>query len=125
MPDRFVSAELADRLAVLDDVGHDHDVVAALGRILCRGNRRPVQFAELAAEPHQIVVGQALAAKPQHQVLAPGLLDGRDCFRRQQAGQIDAFDIGAERRTGGPRHDLFAFDDRRHCRLSFSASPPV
>ncbi len=111
MPDRLVGAELADCLAVLDHVGDHHDILTALGRgfdiaVLARhldlggGDRRPVQFAELPAEAQQIVVSEALTAEAQHQMLRPGRLDRGDCLGSERAGEVDPFDVSAERRPG-------------------------
>jgi hypothetical protein len=123
VPDRLVGAELADRLAVLDDVRDDQDVVAAFGRIVCGGNRRPIQFTELPAEAQEILVGEALAAETQHQVVVPGRLHRGDRLGTKRTGEVHSRDVGGERRPGRMHRHILPFDDRRHCRRMPSAEP--
>jgi hypothetical protein len=93
VPDRLVSTQRTDRLAVLDDIGNDRDVLAPLLRRVdiavfatdfdARGgdDRRPVELAEMRAEPHQLVVVEKLAAETQHEVIGPRLFDRADDLR--------------------------------------------
>ena len=64
-----------------------------------------VELAELAAEAHQIVVGKALAAEAQDQMLGPAILDLGDELRGQRPGEIDPLDIRAPMppRSAAPR----------------------
>ena len=59
--------------------------VAVLARDLDpRGgdNRRQIEFAKQRAKPHELVVIQPLAAKPQHEMVGPSLLYRGDRCRR-------------------------------------------
>ena len=124
MPDRLVGAERTDRLSVLDDVGNDGNVAAPLlDRVDiavfalefdARGgdDRRPVELSEMGAELHQLIVIEALAAKAQHEIVRPGLLDRFDSLRRKVLREIDTVDICPKRRTRRPHLDLLPFQNR-------------
>jgi hypothetical protein len=61
-------------------------------------DRRPVELAEMGAEPHQLVVVETLAAEAQHKVIGPRLFNGVHCGCGQLLRKVDTFDIGAEGR---------------------------
>jgi len=94
-------AERADRLAVDLDVGHQQDLVTVLVAVLYGALGAAAQLfrrflakpeiAEIGGKPKLVVLRDILAAEHQHQVLAPGVLDGLDRSFGQRLGEIDAF----------------------------------
>ena len=85
VPFRLIVAKTADGFAVLHHVGNDIDIVAAVLGLAVFGlrvARVAVQRPEIAAERQQLVVGQGLAAEPQHQVAHPGLVDRAEIVGR-------------------------------------------
>ncbi len=54
------------------------------------------QFAEPAAEVHQILGADVLIAEDDQLVLDQGVLDHRERLLRERTAQIDAADLGAE-----------------------------
>jgi hypothetical protein len=82
----------------------------------------------MGAEPHQLVVVEPLAAKPQHKMIAPGLFDRVHHFGRKLGREVDALDIGAERRPGRSHRYRLPIHNRCHSpllqfELSFCPSP--
>ena len=70
---------------------------------------------ELAGEGDVLVLGQRLLAKEEDQMLDQRLLDRRPRGVRERAREIDARDVGSDRRRGGldlDRHGRIPFDAR-------------
>ena len=107
MEPELALAERADRLAVDLDVGDQQDLVGVLVAFLQRAFgaaaerfRRflaDAEIAEIGGEPKLIVLRDILAAEHQHEVLAPGVLDGLDRSFGERLGEIDAFDFRTAR----------------------------
>src|SRR5262249_20303402 len=73
------------------------------------------ELAEIGREPKLLLLGDALAAKDQHEVLGPGRLDRAHRARGKLPGQIDALDLRAA--GGRQRRDLYVEDvllSRKH-----------
>src|SRR5262249_4486604 len=87
------------------------------------------ELAEIGREPKLLLLGDALAAKDQHEVLGPGRLDRAHRALGKLPGQVDALDLRAA--GGRQRRDLYVDDivhgtilrkmkalSRASCRLS-------
>src|SRR5262245_11480284 len=97
MLDGFAIAETADRLAVHLDVGDDVDLGQAFDEaaaILL--NRRPVKFAEAAAERDQLLVAERLPTNEQHRMLVPSVYQPPE-HSVVEISQIDAPYLGRQR----------------------------
>ena len=76
MPDGLAGAKIADRLAVLDDVGNDVDFGELLvERLAIRVRPRRIEFAKLPAESKKLRVREALAPRHDDQTCPPRLFD--------------------------------------------------
>ncbi len=71
----------------------------------------------MRTEPHQLVVVEPLAAKPQHEVIGPCLLDGVHRVQREFPRQVDPFDVSAERCAGWLYLDPLPLQHRCHFRF--------
>src|ERR1700691_3431711 len=73
---RFTCAEAADGHPVLNHVGHDIDLRMALYKAAARFlHRRPIEFAEEAAECNKVFDGKLLVRKPNDEILEPYTMD--------------------------------------------------
>src|SRR5262249_45021753 len=66
------------------------------------------EFAEVGRKPKLLLLGDALAAKDQHEVPGPGLFDRAHRARGKLLGQIDSLDLRAA--GGRQRRDLYVDD---------------
>ncbi len=57
-------------------------------------------IAEVAAETHLLLFGEALFAEDEQEMLENGCFELRDLRRCQRLGRVDAPDFGAESATG-------------------------
>ncbi len=99
MEHHLAVGQRADRLAVLADVGDQHDAGQqariALGEIL----GRPAERADLAKKarcPHQIFLRQILLGKDDDEMIEPGLVDCPNGLRVGLLAQIDAAQLRAD-----------------------------
>ena len=67
----------------------------ALGKELRRPRQRR-DLAEIAGDPDQVLLREALAAEQQHAVVEPGLMDRLDGLGIELVAQVDAADFGAD-----------------------------
>src|SRR6202035_2251562 len=85
--------KLADRLAVLADIGNQHD----RARRLVRGRKnRARQRPKIAGEAYLRLLGNILIAKQQDVVLEPRLLHSIESRSVQQLRQVDTLDFDAD-----------------------------
>ena len=114
MEPEFALAEGADGLSVDLDVADEQHLFVVLTNSLGAAaqllGRLPAvaELAEIGREPKLLLLGDALAAKDQHQMLAPRLFDRAHRRLGQLLGQIDALDRGAA--GGRQRRDLYVDD---------------
>lgn len=95
----------ADQLSVLPDVGDQHHGGIAR-RIPPRVAHR--RRSEPRAETDLIVLAQMLVAQKDHQVLEPDVENSRECLIADRPAEINADDLGADRRRQGPRSNVIA-----------------
>jgi hypothetical protein len=92
------ASKIADRLAVLDDVGDDVEFRMLLVEWFSVGiGPRGVEVAKIFAERDELRVGQRLSMEHHHQPFAPDIFDGADISARHRLRQIDAADFRAQR----------------------------
>ena len=98
MPDRLAIAEIADRLAVLDDVGDDVELRVLLEERLAVGvGPGRIELSEISAEGDELRIREVLPMEHDDKPLAPRILDRRDIVARQRLRKIDAADFRAKR----------------------------
>src|ERR1700744_204349 len=118
MPNGLTIAETPDRLAVLQNIGHDVELGQASDEASSRLlNRRDIQFAKSTAERDQLRIRQSLPAKKQHEVGEPCAVDHREGAFIQCA-DIDAADFRCESAAAG-----YDFGTGRHARHLMRSTP--
>ena len=84
MPYGLAIAEIADRLAVFDDVGDDVDLRVLLVERLPVGVRpRRIELPEVPAEGEKLRVRETLAAENDDDLFAPSVFNSLDVVLRQ------------------------------------------
>ena len=100
VPLGFVMAEITNRFAVDLDIRHHGDFRKRIHDVLAGVYRRLVQFAEAAGEIEKARVVEMLAAKPQDEMLVPGIFDLLESRLVHGLGQVDSRNIGAQAGAG-------------------------
>ena len=85
----------ADRLAVLTDIGDQHHRRVAAHELLGVNLRGRAEFCR---ETDLILLGQLLIAQQNEEVLVPGIPNVREDIVVDLLPQVDADDLGAQRR---------------------------
>ena len=97
----------ADRLAILADVGDQHDAWQNLGVSLGKEFRRPARhslLAEIAGNADEVLLGELLSREHDHKVIEPSLVDRLDGVVIGLLAQIDPAQLRAD--MLGKRADL-------------------
>src|SRR5207244_4220126 len=111
-------AEVADRLAVFDDIGNDVKLrMLLVERLAVRIWAGGIELAEILAKGNELRVRKLLPVENDHKPFVPYIFNGPDIVLRHRRRQIDAADFGAERGVQVP-------DRYRHL-FSFAPSAPV